>query len=137
MKAIVFDQFGPPEVLRLVDLPVPEPGEGQLRIRVHAVSVNQALDVGLRQGVAGVPVKLPNTPGIDPSGVVDAVGPGVTGWSVGDRVAASVPPTQGGGYAEFALVAAAAARRVPEGLDFPRATVVNRHFPTEIGRAHV
>lgn len=130
MKAAVFHKFGGPEVLRLEEVPVPEPKTGQLRIRVHAVSVNQTLDVGLRRGESGLNVKLPMIPGIDPSGVVDAVGPGVTGFKIGDRVASSLPAPLSGGYAEYAAVNATSTVAIPEGIDFAMATVIRRHLPT-------
>ena len=130
MKAVVFHEFGGPEVLRLEEVPVPELRAGQLRIRVHAVSVNQTLDVGLRRGESGLNVKLPMTPGIDPSGVVEAVGPEVTGFKVGDRVASSLPPPVSGGYADYAAVDAASTVLIPEGVDFAMATAIRRHLPT-------
>src|SRR5438128_379553 len=92
MKAAVFHEFGGPDVLRIENVPIPEPRAGQLRIKVHAVSVNQTLDVGLRRGESGLDVQLPMIPGIDPAGVVDEVGPEVTDFKVGDRVACSLPP---------------------------------------------
>jgi NADPH:quinone reductase-like Zn-dependent oxidoreductase len=130
MKAAVFHEFGGPEVLKFEDVPVPEPGVGQLRIRVHAVSVNQTLDVGLRRGESGIKVKLPLIPGIDPAGEVDAIGPEVTGFSIGDRVASSQPPPLSGGYAEYVAVSAASSTPIPDGLDFAMATVIRRHLPT-------
>ena len=129
MKAAVFHEFGGPEVLRIEDVPVPEPKAGQVRIRVHAVTVNQTLDIGLRRGESGLKVKLPMIPGIDPAGVVDALGSDVSGLAIGDRVACSVAPPVSGGYAEYATANAASTVPVPEGLDFALATAVRRHFP--------
>lgn len=137
MRAAVFHQFGGPEVLNVEEAPLPEPQAGQLRIRVHAVTVNQGLDVVLRRGESGLDVKLPMIPGIDPAGVVDALGPGVTGFSVGHRVAGSIPPTVSGGYAEYACINAAGAVPVPAGLDFGLAACINRHFPAAIGLMQV
>lgn len=137
MKAAVFHEFGGPEVLRLEEVPVPEPQAGQLRIRVHAVSVNQTLDVGLRRGASGLKVKLPMIPGIDPSGVVEAVGPEVTDFKIGDRVASSLPPPVSGGYAEYAAVNAASTVPIPDGVDFAMATAVRRHFPMAFGLMRV
>jgi NADPH:quinone reductase-like Zn-dependent oxidoreductase len=130
MKAVRFHEFGGPEVLKLEDVPVPEPRAGQLRIRVHAVSVNQTLDVGLRRGESGMKLTLPLIPGIDPSGVVDALGPGITDFTVGDRVTSAIFPTVGGGYAEHAVVDAASTVHIPDGLDFAMATAIRRHLPT-------
>jgi NADPH:quinone reductase-like Zn-dependent oxidoreductase len=133
VKAVVFREFGGPEVLHVEEVPLPEPKPGQVRIKVHAVSVNQTLDVGMRRGGAGIDVKLPMTPGIDPSGVVDAIGPEVADFRVGDRVAGSLPPPVSGGYAEYAVVNAASAALIPDSVDFATATAVGRHFSTAVG----
>ena len=79
MKANVVHQFGPPENLKYQDGPDPQPREGEVRIRVHAATVNRVLDVSLRAGkeMFRGPV-LPLIPGVDCAGVIDAVGPGVT-----------------------------------------------------------
>src|SRR5688572_23991383 len=87
MKAVVIREFGPPEVMRLEEVPTPVPGPGEVLIRVHAVSVNRTLDLIVRSGAYPVPVKLPHILGVDPSGVIEAVGPGVNSRKVGDRVA--------------------------------------------------
>ena len=152
MKAIVLREYGPPDVLRYEDAPDPVPRDGEIRIRVHAATVNRVLDVSLRAGREQYrgPV-LPLIPGVDCAGVVDAIGPRVTRWRVGDRVAAAgVMPLelcaedgsgykgpQGmmgikrpGGFAELIAVPACAAVAVPEQLDFHRAAVVMRHVPT-------
>src|ERR1700694_3973408 len=90
MKAIVIHHFGPPDVLSYEDVPDPQPREGEIRIRIHAATVNRVLDVSLRAGKEGArgPV-LPLIPGVDCAGVIDAVGPGVTKWRPGDRVASA------------------------------------------------
>lgn len=144
MKAIVIRAFGPPDVMRLDEVPTPEPGPGEVLIEVHAVSVNRTLDLIVRAGHYAKPVKLPHVPGVDPSGIVAAVGPGVTTRKVGDRVATTTrinkpsasQPAQllgvqvWGGYAEYVKVPVEATHLVPEGLDFPTATIVTRHAPT-------
>lgn len=152
MKAVVIHEYGPPDVLRYEDVPDPVPRDGEIRIRVHAATVNRVLDVSLRAGREQYrgPV-LPLIPGVDCAGVVDTVGPRVTRWRVGDRVAAAgVMPLeicaedgssyngpQGmmgikrpGGFAELIAVPACAAVAVPERLDFHRAAVIMRHVPT-------
>ena len=139
MRAVVVREFGPPSVMRCEDVPRPEPGPGEVLIRVHAVSVNRTLDCRARAGLYSRPVPLPYTPGADPSGVVAEVGPGVTAFRPGDRVAAKVnvggevppggSPRIGGGYAEYALAEERFTTAVPAGLDFPTATVVSRHTP--------
>ena len=84
MKAIVIHEFGPPDVLKYESVPDPEPRAGEVRIRIHAATVNRVLDVSLRAGKEGARgPKLPLIPGVDCAGVVDAVGAGVTRWKQG------------------------------------------------------
>src|SRR5215212_666937 len=86
MHGIQASEFGGPEVLRYRELPVPEPGAGQVRVRLHAVGVNPA-DTYIRTGTyAFFKPELPYTPGFDGAGVVDEVGAGVEGVGPGDRV---------------------------------------------------
>lgn len=132
MKAIVVSAFGGPEQLRLEDVPDPVPGPGEVLVRVHAVSVNTTLDVHLVAGASGMDPKLPFTPGVDPSGVVEAVGEGVTSFEIGDRVAGTTTLATFGGYAELVVLRESRISLVPDGVDFPAATVVRRHF----GMAH-
>ena len=90
MKAIIIHEFGPPDVLQYETLPDPAPRAGEIRIRIHAATVNRVLDVNLRAGKEGARgPKLPLIPGVDCAGVVDAVGAGVTRWKKGMRVAAA------------------------------------------------
>jgi NADPH:quinone reductase len=152
MKAIVVHEYGPPDVLRYQDWPDPVPGAGEIRIKVHAATVNRVLDVSLRAGKETARgAVLPLIPGVDCAGLVDAVGPQVTRWKVGDRVAAAgfmplepcaedgkgyIGPTgmmgikRPGGFAERVTVPACAGVAIPERLDFHRAAVVLRHVPT-------
>jgi NADPH:quinone reductase-like Zn-dependent oxidoreductase len=146
MKAMVIREFGPPDVMRLEEIPTPEPGRDEVLIRVHAVSVNRTLDLAVRAGTYAVEAVLPHVLGVDPSGVVAAVGPGVTARKVGDRVvtrqilrpatATAGPMMLGvhawGGYAEYVRVPAGATHPIPDGLDFVTATVVARHAPTAL-----
>jgi len=111
MNAIRVHEVGGPEVLRLEEIPVPEPGDGEARVRITACGVN-FIDVYIRTGA--YPATPPFTPGFEAAGVVDAVGAGVSGLSVGDRVAYAMHP---GAYAEFAVVPAAKLVPVPEGVD--------------------
>ena len=128
MKAIVVRAFGEPEQLRFEEIADPVPGPGEVLMRVHAVSVNTTLDVHLVAGEAGMAPPLPFTPGVDPSGVVEAVGEGVTSFKPGDRVAAITELSTLGGYAELAVVRESRVALVPDAVDFPTATVVRRHF---------
>ena len=132
MKAIVVSAFGGPEQLRLEGVPDPTPGPGEVLVRVHAVSVNTTLDMHLVAGASGMDPKLPFTPGVDPSGVVEAVGEGVTSFEVGDRVAGTTTLATFGGYAELVVLRESRISLVPDEVDFPTATVVRRHF----GMAH-
>ncbi|MDB5477155.1 MAG: qor [Phenylobacterium sp.] len=111
MRAIQFAQTGGPEVLKLVDLPEPEPKPGQVRIRHEAIGIN-FIDTYHRQGL--YPVKLPCTPGGEAAGVVDAVGDGVTRLKLGDRVAYA---GGFGAYAEKNLVSADRVVKIPDGVD--------------------
>src|SRR5438045_5930337 len=86
MKAMVIREFGPPEVMRLEEVPTPVPEADEVLIEVRAVSVNRTLDLVVRAGAYAVPVKLPHVLGVDPSGVVAAVGSGVSARKRGDRV---------------------------------------------------
>jgi len=99
MKAIMFDEFGGPDVLHVSDVDRPEPGPGQVRVAVRAAGVNP-IDTKMRSGA--FTTKLPKVPGIDVAGVVDAVGEGVTSPAVGQRVVGWADgPT--GSYAEYTL----------------------------------
>ena len=86
MHGIQVSEFGGAEVLRYLELPVPEPGAGQVRVRMHAIGVNPA-DTYIRSGTyAFFTPELPYTPGFDGAGVVDAVGAAVREVAPGDRV---------------------------------------------------
>jgi NADPH2:quinone reductase len=110
MKAIQILETGGPEVLQLADLPIPEPGPGQVLIRVEAVGVN-FIEIYFRKGV--YKAALPLTPGSEAAGTVEELGPGVTGFVAGDLVA-SVGVL--GSYAEYALVPASQLVKVPARL---------------------
>ena len=110
MKAIQIHETGGPEVLTLADLPIPEPGPGQVLIRVEAIGVN-FIEIYFRKGVYKAP--LPLTPGSEAAGTVEKLGAGVSGFDPGDAVA-SVGVQ--GSYAEYALVPAAQLVKVPAGL---------------------
>ncbi|HEY1767749.1 MAG TPA: quinone oxidoreductase [Terracidiphilus sp.] len=110
MKAIQFQETGGPEVLQAVDLPIPQPGPGQVLIRVEAIGVN-FVEVYFRKGV--YKAALPLTPGSEAAGTVEELGPGVTGFSAGETVAST---SVLGSYAEYALVPAAQLVKVPAAL---------------------
>lgn len=97
MRALVIREHGGPEVLKLEDRPVPEPGPGEARVAVRAAALNH-LDTWVRRGIPGVTFPLPIVPGCDGAGIVDALGPGAAGAKVGDRV--SIAPGIGCGHCE-------------------------------------
>jgi NADPH:quinone reductase-like Zn-dependent oxidoreductase len=125
---------GGPEVLRIEETEVPVPGPGQLLVQAEAIGVNFA-DTKIRAGATGVFARpLPYGPTGDVVGSVSAVGPDVTGFTVGDRVAALVAENA---YADFAVVDAAWTAHVPAGLDAAAATALPMLAPTAIGVLHL
>lgn len=115
MRAIQIGQTGGPEVMQVVELPVPQPGPGQVLVRVHAAGIN-FIDTYLREG--RYPAQLPFTPGQEAAGVVETVGADVESFSKGDRVAWNGTR---GTYAEFALAPASDLLAVPEHVSFEQA----------------
>ena len=121
MKAIVLHQYGGPEVLKFEDYPDPVPGPGEVLVRVAAASVNP-IDYKRRAGLTKdfYPMHFPGLIGVDVAGTVVEIGPGVEGFSVGDRVFAMADDT----YAELCVVKAAVLAKIPEGLDLIRAAAL-------------
>lgn len=115
MKAIQIHSTGDFDVLQLVDLPTPVPAPGQVLIQVAAIGVNY-IENYFRDG--RYPAKLPLTLGMEASGTVAALGDGVAGFNIGDRVVSAAVQ---GAYAEFALVPAGQLIHVPAGLDLAQA----------------
>lgn len=114
MKAVVIREPGGPDVLEIREVPLPEPGPGEVRVRVAASGLNRA-DLLQRVGRYPVPPGYPeDIPGLELAGEVDAVGEGVTRWSIGDAVMGILG---GGGYAERALSPAETLVPVPDGMD--------------------
>jgi NADPH:quinone reductase-like Zn-dependent oxidoreductase len=107
MKAVRFHEYGGPDVLRYEDVPLPEPGAGQVRLRVAATSFN-GVDANIRGGgmQGPIPVVLPHTPGIDVAGTVDALGEGVSTVKLGERVVGFLPMVDDGAAAEYVLAPA-------------------------------
>ena len=126
MRAVEISEPGGPEALRPVDRPVPEPGAGQLRIRVAYAGVNRP-DALQRAGAYAPPPGASDLPGLEAAGEIEALGPGVTDWTVGDRVCALLP---GGGYAERVVTPAAHCLPVPEGLGLREAACLPETFFT-------
>jgi NADPH2:quinone reductase len=113
MRAVVAEKAGGPEVLAVVDLPVPQPAAGEVLIRHAAIGLN-FIDTYHRSGL--YPVTYPMTLGVEAAGVVEAVGTGVTRFKPGDRV--GYAPAPGGGYAEFSVRAADRVVAVPASIPF-------------------
>jgi NADPH2:quinone reductase len=158
VKAIVLRAFGGPEVLRLEDVPRPSPAASEVLVEVRAVSVNRTLDLRVRRGDYSKRVTLPHVLGVDPSGVIAAVGAGVE-RALGERVTVSshircghcvhcvrgeesgctasqsIGVHRWGGYAEYLAVPERNAFPIPDGLSFTEATVVGRHLPAAFNLA--
>jgi NADPH2:quinone reductase len=117
MRAIEIAKPGGPEVLTPVERPIPVPGHGQVRIRVAYAGVNRP-DALQRAGMYAPPPTASDLPGLEASGVVDAVGEGVSGLQAGDEVCALLP---GGGYAEYVVTPAAHCLPIPTGLSLREA----------------
>ncbi|HJQ05480.1 MAG TPA: NADP-dependent oxidoreductase [Nocardioides sp.] len=129
MKAIGIHDWGGPEVLEPVELPLPTPGKGEVRIRVRAATVNP-VDTATRAGFRGPMTKAaapgPYVLGMEVAGVLDAIGEGTrTDLSVGDDVMAIVHPLgSNGGYAEYVVVPANSTARAPKGVSHAEATTI-------------
>ena len=115
MRAIQIQKTGGPEVLELVDFPIPQPGAGQVLVRIQAAGVN-FIDTYLREG--RYPAALPFVPGQEASGIVEQLGADVNGFKAGDRVAWTGTR---GTYAEYALAPAADLLPLPEHISFEQA----------------
>lgn len=105
-RVVIFDEPGAPEVLRIVDAPVREPGAGEVRVALEAIGVNR-LDQMLRAGFSPRPINFPGARlGVEGSGIVDAIGPNVTDHRVGDAVIITAVPDMdvNGTYAEHVIV---------------------------------
>jgi len=112
MRAVEIARPGGPEVLRVVRRPVPEPGPGEVRIRVAAAGVNRP-DVLQREGRYPPPEGAGDLPGLEVAGRVDALGEGVTSWTVGEPVCALLAA---GGYAGYAIAPEPQVLPIPGGL---------------------
>ncbi|WP_332759271.1 NADP-dependent oxidoreductase [Streptomyces sp. MT206] len=150
MAAIRLHTFGGPEVLRYERVPVPEPGPGEVLVRVHAAGINPP-DWYAREGMPDVPPELrppfhlPLTPGTDISGVVEEPGPDASGFSVGDEVIGLLRfPTalQGTAYAEYVTAPATDLARKPATVDhahaaaLPMSGLTAWQFLIELGHDH-
>ncbi|MEA2305340.1 MAG: hypothetical protein QOH43_2620 [Solirubrobacteraceae bacterium] len=115
MKAIQFDAYGEPaEVLAVADRPVPEPGKGEVRVRIVASPINPSDLLYVRGSYSGVEPRFPAPVGFEGVGIVDALGPEAEGVVLGQRVAAV--NGQGGNWAEYAVVPAGSSLPAPDGI---------------------
>jgi len=113
MKAVAISAFGPPENLRVVEVPTPVPGPGEILVRVEAAGVNRP-DILQRLGHYPPPPGVSDLPGLEVAGTIASVGPDVERWHEGDSVCAL---TNGGGYAEFCVADAEQCLPIPKGVD--------------------
>lgn len=127
MRAIVIEAPGGPEVMKWREVPTPEPGRGEVRVRVRATAVNRA-DLLQRMGNYPAPADAPaDIPGLEIAGEVEALGPGVERLRVGDRVFGLVG---GGGYAEAVTSHERALAKIPDTMSFEDAAAVPEAFIT-------
>lgn len=153
MKAVRFHAYGSAGVLRVDDVPIPEPGPGEALLRVRACAVNH-VDIDMREGTSRLPLTLPHTLGFEIAGEVAALGAGADGVLAGDRVAplyqihcrecewcrrgehmhceriTMLGVQSPGGYAEYVLAPAWALIPLPEGLSFEQGAAIQTTFAT-------
>ncbi|MEP2027444.1 MAG: NAD(P)H-quinone oxidoreductase [Paracoccaceae bacterium] len=126
MRAIEITKPGGPEVLQMTSRPVPEPGYNEVLIQVAFAGVNRP-DALQRAGAYAPPPTASDLPGLEASGVVAGIGPGVSDWKLGDEVCALLP---GGGYAEYTTTPAAHCLPIPKGMDFKQASCLPETYFT-------
>jgi NADPH:quinone reductase len=127
MKAIHVHEFGGPEVLRLKEVPTPQPGPGEVLVRMHAAGVNP-VETYIRAGTYARLPELPYTPGNDGAGVVEQVGADVSELRAGDRVYTA--GSLGGTYAEFALCKKEQVHRLPANVSFAQGAAMGTPYAT-------
>jgi NADPH:quinone reductase len=127
MKAIRVHEFGGPEVLRLEEVPTPQPGAGQVVVRMYAIGVNP-VETYIRAGTYAYKPALPYTPGNDGAGVVEQVGPDVNQFKPGDRVYTA--GSLSGTYAEFALCRAEQVHPLPANVSFAQGAAMGTPYAT-------
>lgn len=125
MKVVSISRFGGPEELQLAEVPAPVAGPGQVLIKVEAIGLNLG-DAIIRSGKSGLQLPMPFIPGGEVAGTVAAVGDGVSGLVVGDRVLGAIfaEPRLDGGYAEFVTISAGVAFRLPDAVSFDAAVAL-------------
>ncbi|MDH5776553.1 MAG: zinc-dependent alcohol dehydrogenase family protein, partial [Nitrospirota bacterium] len=133
-KIVRFHETGGPEVLKLEDLPLVEPGKGEIRIKVEAIGLNRA-EIMFRKGQYLETPQLPSRLGYEAAGIIDAVGPNVTEFQIGDRVSTipSFPMGQYGVYGESAVVPSYAAAKYPATLSASEGAAIWMQYMTAFG----
>src|SRR5512138_40724 len=126
MKAVLLDGFGGIEVLKVGEIEKPAPQEGQVLVKVHATTVNRP-DLVQRMGNYPPPAGDSEILGLEVAGTIEELGPGVSGWKVGDRVMTLVG---GGAYAEYAVAYASHLMPIPESMSFAEAACVCESYIT-------
>ena len=126
MRAVVTEGHGGPDVMRLGEASMPEVRDGEVLLRIAATAVNRA-DTQQRKGNYPPPPGESETMGLEAAGVIEAIGQGVNGWRVGDRVMTLLG---GGGYATYARAAAGTLMPIPDGFDMVQAAAIPEVFLT-------
>lgn len=126
MKAVLMEGFGGVEVLKLGEVDRPVPKEGEVLVKVYATSINRP-DLVQREGKYPPPPGDSEILGLEVAGVIEELGPGVTGWKKGDRVVSLVG---GGGYAEYAVAYACHLMPIPESVSFEEAACICESYIT-------
>ena len=126
MKAVLMDEFGGVDVLKVGEIDKPTPKEGEVLVKVVATSINRP-DLVQREGNYPPPPGDSEILGLEVSGTIAEVGPGVEGWNVGDRVISLVG---GGGYAEYAVAYASHLMRIPENVSYEEAACICESYIT-------
>lgn len=126
MKAVVMDEFGGVDVLKIGEIDKPQPQQGEVLVKVVATSINRP-DLVQREGNYPPPPGDSEILGLEVSGTIAEIGPGVEGWEIGDRVISLVG---GGGYAEYALAYASHLMRIPEKMSFEEAACICESYIT-------
>ncbi|MED4910973.1 NAD(P)H-quinone oxidoreductase [Brevibacillus centrosporus] len=125
MKAVVVEKPGGPEELKIREVPIPTPGEGELLVRVKAGAINRT-DILARKGGGSAYKKATNRLGVEMAGVVEEVGKQAGAWQAGDKVMGLVS----GGYAEYVVIPADRAMRIPDNLSYIEAAAIPEVFLT-------
>ncbi len=134
-RVVVFDEFGGPDVMHVVEEPAGEPAAGEVRVKIEAFAVNP-LDQMMRSGASPAPVPLPHARlGVEGTGVIDALGPGITGLEIGEPVILVAIPDANvrGSYADYTTIPASRVIARPAGLSITEAAAIWVAYSTAYG----